>query len=109
MFFRSKAGVSEESILKVLSTVMDPDLGKDIVTLGFVKDLKIQAGTDGAAVSFQVELTTPACPVKDELKQQCEQKVKGLEGVATVAVTMTAQVRQSYVPASKLQLPGALS
>ena len=102
MFFRSKTNVTEAGILKVLSQVIDPDLQKDIVTLGFVKNLKI----NGAKVSFDVELTTPACPVKDQLKLECEERVKGLEGVESVDVNMTAQVRSSSAGAGKLNIPG---
>ena len=50
----------EQAVLDALRTVNDPDLNKDIVTLNFVKDLKI----DDGKVSFTIELTTPACPVK---------------------------------------------
>jgi ATP-binding protein involved in chromosome partitioning len=102
VFFRSKTNVTEAGVLQVLSQVMDPDLGRDIVALGFIKNLKIE----GARVSFHVELTTPACPVKEQLKKECEDRVKGLEGVETVEVTMTAQVRASYQAPSKLSLPG---
>ena len=82
-------GVTEEQILGALSTVKDPDLHKDIVTLGFVKDVKIQ----GEDVDFTIELTTPACPVKEELKAEAEQKVGALAGVATARATMTADTR----------------
>ena len=51
--------------------MQDPDLHKDIVTLGFVKDVKIAGGE----VDFTIELTTPACPVKDQMKAEAEQKV----------------------------------
>lgn len=68
---------------------MDPDLHRDIVTLGFVKEVAI----DGGVVSFKVELTTPACPVKDLLKEQAESAVLALPGVETVHVEMTARVR----------------
>jgi ATP-binding protein involved in chromosome partitioning len=81
--------VSQDQVLDALRQVVDPDLHRDIVSLGFVKDLAIDAG----AVSFKVQLTTPACPVKDQLKEQCEQVVSALEGVETVDVEMTAEVR----------------
>ena len=81
--------LTEQAVLDALSTVMDPDLGKDIVSLGFVKNLAIEEGR----VRFVVELTTPACPVKDLLKQQAEDAVAALPGVESVYVTMTAQVR----------------
>jgi ATP-binding protein involved in chromosome partitioning len=76
-------------VLQALSGVMDPDLRRDIVSLGFIKNLVIDEGT----VSFDIELTTPACPVKDLMKAQAEQLVRALEGVETVNITMTAQVR----------------
>ncbi|MDQ3908539.1 MAG: iron-sulfur cluster assembly protein, partial [Acidobacteriota bacterium] len=63
------AQISEQSVLGALSAVRDPDLHKDIVTLGFVKDLKI----DGGDVSFRIVLTTPACPVREQLQEQSEQ------------------------------------
>jgi ATP-binding protein involved in chromosome partitioning len=78
-----------EQVLDVLRTVQDPDLHKDIVTLGFVKDVKIEGGD----VRFTVELTTPACPVKDQMKAEAEQKVMGLPGVTAAHANMTADVR----------------
>ena len=81
--------LTEAAVLDALRQVMDPDLHRDIVTLGFVKEIAI----DGGRVSFKVELTTPACPVKEILKQQCEDVVLALEGVEAVEVEMTAVVR----------------
>jgi len=79
----------ESAVLAALRQVQDPDLHKDIVTLGFVKDLRI----DGGDVGFTIELTTPACPVKDLLRDQAHAAVAALPGVARVAVQMTAAVR----------------
>ena len=83
--------VSEASVLDALRAVRDPDLHKDIVALKFVKDLKI----DGGRVSFTIELTTPACPVKDQMRDQARSVVAQLPGVASVDVQMTAQVRSA--------------
>ena len=83
--------VSEAAILGALRTVNDPDLGRDIVSLDFVKDLRVCGGN----VAFAIELTTPACPVKDVLKAQAEQVVAALPGVNEVKVTMTARVTTS--------------
>ena len=82
-------GPSREQVLEALSAVKDPDLHRDIVSLGFVKDLTAQDGR----VSFTIELTTPACPVKDQMREQARAAVAGLGGVASVDVTMTAAVR----------------
>src|SRR5262245_30846533 len=83
------SNLSEAAVLGALRAVKDPDLHKDIVALGFVKDLKI----DGGRVSFTIELTTPACPVKDLMQEQARVAVKALPGVASVDIAMTASVR----------------
>ncbi|GJL78387.1 MAG: iron-sulfur cluster carrier protein [Nitrospinaceae bacterium] len=81
----------QEKIIEALKTVKDPDLNRDIVSLGFVKNMKV----DNGSVSYDVELTTPACPVKEQLKSECETKTKAIEGVSSVDVNMTAVVRSS--------------
>jgi ATP-binding protein involved in chromosome partitioning len=81
--------VSQEQVLAALRAVQDPDLHKDIVTLGFVKDVKIA----GSEVDFTIELTTPACPVKDQMKAEAEGIVRGLPGVTAARATMTADVK----------------
>ncbi len=81
--------ITESQVLDALRAVIDPDLHRDIVTLKFVKDVVIE----GTNVSFTVELTTPACPVKEELEAQCHEVVSNIEGIGKVSVTMTARVR----------------
>jgi ATP-binding protein involved in chromosome partitioning len=81
--------VTQEQVLQALRGVQDPDLHKDIVTLGFVKDVKIAGGQ----VDFTIELTTPACPVREEMKAEAEALVGGLSGVTSARATMTANVR----------------
>lgn len=78
--------VSESQVLDSMRGIIDPDLGRDIVSLGFIKNLKIEGGR----VSFTVELTTPACPVKERFKTACEEAVRSLPGVESVAVEMSA-------------------
>src|SRR5579862_3887042 len=85
---------SESSVLDALRAVRDPDLHKDIVALGFVKNLRI----DGGRVSFVIELTTPACPVKDLMRDQATSAVRAIAGVSAVDVEMTAQVRSVLNP-----------
>jgi ATP-binding protein involved in chromosome partitioning len=97
------AAPTEAAVLDALRAVQDPDLHQDIVTLGFVKDLRIC----GDQVAFQIELTTPACPVKDLMKAQAERAVKALPGVASVAIEMTARVTASRpVLGNKGVIPG---
>lgn len=78
----------EEDVRTVLSLVIDPDLNADIVSLGFVQNLAL---ADGGVVSFDVELTTPACPVKGTFKAQSEELVSSLPWVDGVEVNMTAR------------------
>ncbi|HLI47821.1 MAG TPA: Mrp/NBP35 family ATP-binding protein [Chthonomonas sp.] len=88
------AEISKEQILEALRVVEDPDLHRDIVTLGFVKDVRVCGGN----VALRIELTTPACPVKDMLKIQAEKAVRSLPGVEQVNIEMTAQVRSRPNP-----------
>ena len=80
--------LNEQTILKALTAVQDPDLHKNIVELGFVQNLKIE----GDKVRFDLRLTTPACPIRDRFKDQCIAIVKGM-GASEVEVTFTAQGR----------------
>ena len=83
------SSLNSENILDALRAVRDPDLNRDIVALNFVKDIKI----DGKNVSFSIELTTPACPVKDQMKAQAELVVKQtIPEIEKLSVTMTASV-----------------
>lgn len=81
--------VTEDQILETLRAVEDPDFRKDIVSLGFVKNVKICGGD----VSFDLELTTPACPVKETFRSQCTELVGALSGVENVKVSLTSSVR----------------
>jgi len=95
--------IDPNAVLQALTVVRDPDLGKDIVTLGFVKQLAI----DGGRVSFTIELTTPACPVKDQMRDQAHAAVARLAGVTEVAIEMTAAVRTAAIPdGTRAAIPG---
>src|SRR3954468_1049472 len=80
--------VEQAPVLEALKVVRDPDLHRDIVSLGFIKDLRI----DGGHVAFTIELTTPACPVKDQMRDQAREAVQRVAGVAGVDVQMSAGV-----------------
>ncbi len=86
--------VTEKEVLKILGQIIDPDFNKDIVTLGFVKDITIESGH----VSFTIELTTPACPVKEEFRRQATDLVTAMDGVTDVQVNMTSNVRTQKHP-----------
>lgn len=80
---------TEEQILAALKNIIDPDLNRDIVSLGFVKNVSIQ----GSKVRIQMELTTPACPVKERFKAWAEEYVSRVPGVETVQVDFSAKVQ----------------
>src|SRR3954449_5397680 len=82
--------VTNDEVLRALSVVKDPDLGRDLVTLGMIENVNIdQTGN----VSFTIVLTTPACPVKEQLKQQSESVVSAIPGVRGVTAEVTSRVR----------------
>lgn len=81
--------ITKEAVLKALGNVDDPDLGKDLVTLNMIKDIEI----DGNDVSFTVELTTPACPMKEMIEKACINAITHLVSKdAVVKVNMSSQV-----------------
>jgi ATP-binding protein involved in chromosome partitioning len=90
----------KERVLEALQQVIDPDLRRSIVDLGFVKNLRACGGN----VAFEIELTTPACPVRDQMQQQAEDVVREIPGVENVAITMTAQTRRP--PQMQNLIPG---
>ena len=79
----------EAAILDALRPIVDPDFGKNIVELGFVKNVSV----DGGQVRFTIELTTPACPVKEEFEREARERVLALPGVDAVDVEMSANTR----------------
>src|SRR5205809_1729043 len=83
--------VEQTSVLEALKVVKDPDLHRDIVSLGFIKELKI----DGGRVAFTIELTSPACPVKDQMRDQARAAVMQVPGVSAVDVGLSARVREA--------------
>jgi len=86
--------VEESQVLEALKSVEDPDLHRDIVSLGFIKNLRICEGT----VAFDINLTTPACPVKELLEKQARRAVAALPGVEQVNITMKAEVKTARGP-----------
>ena len=92
--------ITRESVLKALSHVDDPDLKKDLVTLGMIEDLVI-----GDKISFTIVLTTPACPMKDMMVNACKTAIRMMvDSEIAVEVSTTSRVRAS-IPMSET-LPG---
>ncbi len=94
--------LTEQSVLDALRQIQDPDLHKDIVTLGFIRDLKIEGGN----VSFRIVLTTPACPVKEQMEGAAREVVSALPGVESVQVKMDAEVPQGRGFGEKVAVGG---
>lgn len=95
--------LTETNVLDALRVVKDPDLHRDIVALNFIKNLTIS----GKDLSFTIELTTPSCPVKDELKAAAVKSIRDqIEGVGNVDVQMTSNVRGSNSAQRANLLPG---
>ncbi len=86
--FGVKKMLTEDKVKAALSKVMDPDLNVDIVTLGMISGIKIE----GKTVHFTLTLTTPACPVKEKLEQECKDAVNAIDGVEKIEMVSTASV-----------------
>jgi ATP-binding protein involved in chromosome partitioning len=95
------SAVSEAAVLAALRTVQEPELGGDLVTRGMVKDLVI----DGSDAAFTIELTTPACPLKDEIEADVR-RVLAAVGVAGIAITWGAAVRRATPRSAEQLVPG---
>ncbi len=91
------SSITPQDVLRALTAVQDPDLHRDIVSLGFVKNLQMEDNR----VSFTIELTTPACPAREQLAASAKQVVQAL-GVGDVQVRMTSQVTSARGPKGPL-------
>ncbi len=96
------AHITEPQVLDALRKVMDPELGKDLVTLGMIKNVKI----DGAKVRFNLVLTTMACPLKKELETNAVNAVRAIPGVTEAVVETGAQVPEAKKMPDKAPIPG---
>ena len=93
--------VTEAAVLEALSHVQEPELGGDLVTRNMVRDLRI----DGSLVAFQIELTTPACPLKDEIESRVHAALDPI-GVTSIDLTWGATVRRATPRTPEQLLPG---
>lgn len=94
--------ITEARVLDALRTVMDPELGKDLVTLNMIRDVVIE----GANVRFRLMLTTMACPLKKELEENAANAVKSIPGVGEVIVNTGAEVPKAKKLPDKAPIPG---
>jgi len=80
--------MTTQQVLQALSTVQEPDLKKDLVTLNMIRDVRVE----GSNVYFTVVLTTPACPLKEKIRKDCEDAIHQVSPEAVVSINMTAEV-----------------
>jgi ATP-binding protein involved in chromosome partitioning len=92
--------LTEQSILEALRNVQDPELHRDIVSLGMVKNLSVDHGQ----VKFTVELTTPACPLRETIERDCKQALGQVPGISGLEISFGAQVRGSKAGAGQTDL-----
>jgi ATP-binding protein involved in chromosome partitioning len=93
--------VTQEDVLGALTTVQEPELHKDLVTLNMVRDIKI----DDGHVSFTVVLTTPACPLRSQIESEAREAVLGIPNVSHVDIHMDSNVPSDGRPRGNLNLP----
>lgn len=96
------ANISKEEIITALRGVREPELGKDLVSLGMIRDLEIS----DSKVSFKVVLTTPACPLKQQITSSAEEAVKKVPGVSKVEVTLISNVTSGRGSIKEELIPG---
>ncbi len=88
--------ITTEAVLAALGTVNDPDLHRDLVTLGMIENIAV----DGGAVRFTLVLTTSACPLKAEIEADCHKAVRAIPGVTAVEIETTSRVRKPKDPSA---------
>ena len=93
--------ITQDAVLAALRKVYDPDLKKDLVSLNMIRDLKIVDG----AISFTIMLTTPACPMKDQMKNEAHAAVSALPNVNSVNIKMDSNVPSDGRNRGLLKLP----
>ena len=93
--------LTESAVIDALRNVQEPELGRDVVTLNMIRDIVI----DGPRVAFTIELTTPACPLKDEIETNAQAAVKAI-GADSVEITWAAMVRRAAPARAQQLVPG---
>lgn len=93
--------ISDKDVMSALSRVNEPELHKDLVTLNMIKDLKI-VGND---VAFAIELTTPACPLKDVMEKDARAELARIKGIGKISIEWTSNVMANARVRSALQVP----
>lgn len=95
------ANITRDDVLKALSSVQEPELHKDLVTLNMIRDIEIKDKT----VAFTIVLTTPACPLKGSIEKSARDAVKSIPGVEKIEIKMDSNVPNDGRPRGLMQLP----
>src|SRR4029079_16655905 len=93
--------LTHDAVIDAMRTVQEPELGRDLISLDMVKDVVI----DGSSVSLKIELTTPACPLKDEIERTTRIAL-GEIGATAVQIDWGAMVRRSQPRQAEQLVPG---
>jgi ATP-binding protein involved in chromosome partitioning len=93
--------ITEAAVFDALRTVQEPELGGDLVTRNMIKDVRI----DGTSVAFTIELTTPACPLKDEIETEVRRALTPV-GIESISITWGAMVRRAAPRVAEQLVPG---
>lgn len=96
------SGVTQEAVIKALSTVQEPELHRDLVTLNMVRDLNV---TPDGKVACTIQLTTPACPLRDVIEKDAIDAISAIPGVTQVAIAFDANVRADSRISGMLDIP----
>ncbi len=99
---QEESQLTEQHVIAALSKVQEPELGGDLVSRNMIKNLTVRDGV----VAFAVELTTPACPLKDQIRSEAEAAVRELAGVTDVHIELTSNVRQDSGLPEQAFIPG---
>ncbi|RMF87383.1 MAG: DUF59 domain-containing protein, partial [Nitrospinota bacterium] len=91
-----------DDVWQALRQVQDPELGRDLVSLNMIRQIRIE----GSCVHVTVELTTPACPLKAQIEASCRQQVLQIPGVTGVQIAFSARVRGRSPWQRRAPLPG---
>lgn len=94
--------LSSTEVLNALRSVIDPELGRDLVSLGMIQNVQVHGGL----VQFILRLTTPACPLREQLKAMAHQAVASLPGVSEVQIKIDAQVPNGSGLPGQRRIPG---
>ncbi|RPH98439.1 MAG: MRP family ATP-binding protein, partial [Zetaproteobacteria bacterium] len=94
--------VTEQAVLQALSTVKDPEIHRDLVSLSMIRGVRV----DGANVSFEVVLTTPACPLKTQIERECREALARIPGVGRIDIRMGAKVAAARAMSGPGGIPG---